>query len=292
MTAPELKPCPFCGGSLIERHAGWFDHPKGKCVLSGRAFHKGFIGQWNTRATRATDPALTAAQAEIARLTAERDAAMAGRVKVKPLWWCDPCRAVGMVHCSDPESCGCMMTADAEADGWKSWLDDLPLPDGFRPGVDRLQDFITRILAALQPDTERAEPVACPCTMFEQDESCPEGYPSLLCGVCNGTGTTSREKVAALAAEMLRIANDLGEPEDPFVAWGKMQHLNAAPSPQAREITVQEAEEVPEVKAMADEASYWVNNPSAWDNYDDGASEVIRRLVDALRAIADMQKGG
>lgn len=64
MSAPELKPCPLCGGPLIERHAGWFDHPKGKCVLSGRAFHKGFIGQWNTRAT---DPALTAIQPDTER---------------------------------------------------------------------------------------------------------------------------------------------------------------------------------------------------------------------------------
>ena len=47
----DLKPCPFCGGNLVARHEGWFDHPKGKCILSGRAFHKGFIGQWNTRAT-------------------------------------------------------------------------------------------------------------------------------------------------------------------------------------------------------------------------------------------------
>ena len=53
MTAPKLLPCPFCGMALIEKHSGWFDHPKGKCILSGRAFHKGFIGQWNTRADRA-----------------------------------------------------------------------------------------------------------------------------------------------------------------------------------------------------------------------------------------------
>lgn len=42
-----------------------------------------------------------------------------------------------------------------------------------------------------------------------------------------------------------------------------------------------------EILALADEAFCWVNNPSAWDNYDDGASEVIRRLVEALRAIAE-----
>lgn len=46
----KLKPCPFCGNHLVERHNGWFDHPKGKCILSGKAFPKGHIGQWNIRA--------------------------------------------------------------------------------------------------------------------------------------------------------------------------------------------------------------------------------------------------
>lgn len=61
--------------------------------------------------------------------------------------------------------------------------------------------------------------VACPCTLIEQDETCPVGFPSLICGVCDGIGLAPREKVDALAAEMLRIASDLGEPEDPFAAW-------------------------------------------------------------------------
>lgn len=59
----------------------------------------------------------------------------------------------------------------------------------------------------------------CPCTTIEQDEDCPVGYPSLLCGACKGTGRTPEATVTALAAEMLRIASDMGEPEDPFAAW-------------------------------------------------------------------------
>lgn len=55
MPAPDLKPCPFCSGTLV-----WSDtyreyhHPVGKCILSGHKFKKGVIGQWNTSAT---DPA-------------------------------------------------------------------------------------------------------------------------------------------------------------------------------------------------------------------------------------------
>lgn len=61
--------------------------------------------------------------------------------------------------------------------------------------------------------------VPCPCTPIERDEDCPVGYPSLLCGVCEGTGNTTPEQVTALACEMLKIASDTGGPEDPFATW-------------------------------------------------------------------------
>ncbi|MBD9635928.1 hypothetical protein IB277_06425 [Ensifer sp. ENS07] len=61
--------------------------------------------------------------------------------------------------------------------------------------------------------------VPCPCTLIEQDEDCPVGYPSMICGVCKGTGNTTPEQVSALACEMIKIASDMGEPEDPFAAW-------------------------------------------------------------------------
>lgn len=59
----------------------------------------------------------------------------------------------------------------------------------------------------------------CPCTLIEQDESCPIGYPSMICGVCRGIGSTTPEQVTALACEMIKISSDIGEPEDPFAAW-------------------------------------------------------------------------
>ena len=65
---PELKTCPFCGCDLVTRHTGWLDHPKAKCILSGKVFHKGFIGQWNRRAD--LPPTLSAALARIAELEA------------------------------------------------------------------------------------------------------------------------------------------------------------------------------------------------------------------------------
>lgn len=68
---------------------------------------------------------------------------------------------------------------------------------------------------------------ACPCTLIEQDEDCPEGYPSMLCGICKGTGNAPQDQVTALAVEMIKIASDIGEPDDPFAAWESVELLKS-----------------------------------------------------------------
>jgi hypothetical protein len=45
----ELKPCPFCGKALDYAEPVIYIHPIGKCILSGRNFSAGAIGQWNKR---------------------------------------------------------------------------------------------------------------------------------------------------------------------------------------------------------------------------------------------------
>ncbi|MDJ1632708.1 hypothetical protein [Rhizobium rhizogenes] len=71
------------------------------------------------------------------------------------------------------------------------------------------------------------ESVPCPCTLIEQDEDCPVGYPSMICGVCDGKGHTTPDQVTALACEMIKIASDVGEPEDPFAAWESIELLKS-----------------------------------------------------------------
>ena len=80
--------------------------------------------------------------------------------------------------------------------------------------------------------------IDCPCTTFEQDEDCPVGFPSLLCSACDGKGIAPIEKVVAFAAEMMKVAEQVDELEDPFAAWEsidliKSQHgqLRAALKP-------------------------------------------------------------
>jgi hypothetical protein len=106
-------------------------------------------------------------------------------------------------------------------------------------------DYESRILSALTPHGEEAAAtpapqhhvvgevvdwigtVVCPCTTLEQDETCPLGSPSLLCGACGGKGVVKAETVIALAAEMLKVAEQVDELEDPFAAWETIDLLKA-----------------------------------------------------------------
>lgn len=71
------------------------------------------------------------------------------------------------------------------------------------------------------------ETMICPCTTFQQDEDCIEGYPSLLCSACEGKGIAPVETVIALAAEMMKIAEQVDELEDPFAAWETIELLKS-----------------------------------------------------------------
>lgn len=69
------------------------------------------------------------------------------------VYWCAACRNTNAIHCAHPDECGNMrrITRDeiaAQADSWKAWLDDLPLPE-FKPAIDDLQDYLTIAVNAL-----------------------------------------------------------------------------------------------------------------------------------------------
>lgn len=71
----------------------------------------------------------------------------------------------------------------------------------------------------IAPENAHDGNLACPCTTFQQDEDCEIGYPSLLCSACEGKGIATVDKVVALAAEMMKVAEQVDELEDPFAAW-------------------------------------------------------------------------
>lgn len=84
------------------------------------------------------------------------------------------------------------------------------------------EDYRKRVLSVIEapsPQTNVVGTIDCPCTTFEQDEDCPVGYPSLLCAACDGKGIAPIDKVVAFAAEMMKVADQVGELEDPFAAW-------------------------------------------------------------------------
>ena len=55
--ASEIKPCPFCGTSMVVVTKDMFAHPgtlgDHRCLLAGKGYHWGHIDWWNTRAGEA-----------------------------------------------------------------------------------------------------------------------------------------------------------------------------------------------------------------------------------------------
>lgn len=96
-----------------------------------------------------------------------------------------------------------------------------------RGNAINIPDVVAMLTAAFAAMPGPAVKVECPCTTFEQDEDCPIGYPSMLCSSCDGTGLATVETVAALAAEMLKIAEQVDELEDPFAAWETIELLKS-----------------------------------------------------------------
>lgn len=92
--------------------------------------------------------------------------------------WCDACRAVGAMHCANPDECGNMLSDQAASDNWNAWLDDLPISAEFQPAIERLQDFISGL----------ASPAPAWSPPPEADR--PDGYSCLIWvhgGWCKGT---------------------------------------------------------------------------------------------------------
>lgn len=110
----------------------------------------------------------------------------------------------------------------------------------------------------LAPATLLVSTIDCPCTTFEQDEDCPVGYPSLLCHACDGKGIAPIDKVVALAAEMMKVAEQVEELEDPFAAWESIELLTRQ-SAQSHVAKVLEWEDINwDIGASS-------NVPFAWD---------------------------
>ncbi|MGN6147067.1 hypothetical protein [Rhizobium sp.] len=156
---------------------------------------------------------------------------------------------------------------------------------GVEDGPDEYTNLvrITDVAKALEPfrsaltieaETGKEEDLPCPCTTFEQDEDCPVGYPSLLCSACHGIGIATTETVIALAAEMMKIAEQVDELEDPFAAWESIELLksSASPSPSVSEMEAlrRENERLRDVAARRDE---FIIARGLWDEFKEAARD-------------------
>jgi hypothetical protein len=102
----------------------------------------------------------------------------------------------------------------------------------------------------------------------------------MLCGICEGKGHTTQEQVTALAVEMIKIASDLGEPEDPFAAWESVSML------QSQNDQLRKA-----LKPFADKADIIAKDHPGWndDRFTWGAEPLLFKmkvLRDARAALA------
>lgn len=79
------------------------------------------------------------------------------------------------------------------------------------------------LVAALSrpPAGTEPSPVACACTLVKQDESCPVGYPSLLCDICQGRGVVASPPAPAPAEPF----------DDKWLGDGDSVHVAPAPAP-------------------------------------------------------------
>jgi len=131
---------------------------------------------------------------------------------------------VSAIDFGDTDEDGTIISAESayKIEGVFERLSTLPdVEDGNNLTVGKAEAALRRLLSAdlaVSPPAPETH-VPCPCTLIEQDEECPIGYPSMICGVCKGVGNTTSEQVTALACEMIKIASDMGEPEDPFATW-------------------------------------------------------------------------
>jgi|GEM_PF-5119050 len=74
-----------------------------------------------------------------------------------------------------------------------------PLRD---PTEWELEQFKRALIAALPFLSVQGAPAnACQCTKIQQDETCPVGYPSLLCEICDGKGVVQPSSARELALE-------------------------------------------------------------------------------------------
>lgn len=105
-TAPELKPCPFCGGTLQPLPPGMVGQPRwthhaDACPISGHILGgHDFLAAWNNRAE--VDALVAEARAEGARMMREVAAIMTQNCRPTPKEECLCRDAVDYIRALDP----------------------------------------------------------------------------------------------------------------------------------------------------------------------------------------------
>ncbi|WP_273794893.1 hypothetical protein [Brucella intermedia] len=89
--------------------------------------------------------------------------------------------------------------------------DDEGLAEHAEPMV-QAKELIAKLSASPFLSVQGAAADDCPCTKIQQDETCPVGYPSLLCEICDGKGVVQPSAARELALEEAAATEDTGNP--------------------------------------------------------------------------------
>ncbi|WP_025091470.1 hypothetical protein [Brucella intermedia] len=83
--------------------------------------------------------------------------------------------------------------------------DDEGLAEHAEPMV-QAKELIAKLSASPFLSVQGAAADDCPCTKIQQDETCPVGYPSLLCEICDGMGVVQPSAARELLLEEVKTS--------------------------------------------------------------------------------------
>ena len=190
MTAPDLKPCPFCLGKAeafyIANHEGGLARCADADCIGNRAYGK--VSAWNRRADLAAVPA---------------------QVRVKPLVWTQ----IGSSYRAPAPLFGHIRVEDYALGKWSVLWSAPGICDTFTDGAfytpeaakaAAQADYEARILAALEPQPNRDLETCGKCMGSGYSGHPDSGHP---CADCNGSGGVPqpdpRDEVIARLVEAL-----------------------------------------------------------------------------------------
>ena len=152
------------------------------------------------------------------------------RVKVKALDWQEDSAPGYRLFSAQSDIGHFAYGTDADGNPWSSsplGIKDHANEEAAKRAAEKAHyGLVVDQAKAIGLEVSALEPSAgdCECTKTQQDETCPVGYPSLLCEICDGKGVVQPSAARELALE--EILREVDEIERKVWAWSGSAFLN------------------------------------------------------------------